>query len=204
MWPVAALVAALAAALAAAFAAPAAARAPAPGAAAPLQSPPQLFGLDVVNAGVRVRVGGERVIGQEQPEAFREWDVWANLRLPWLRRYSAGGWGVETRLLSGVGVMKGKEDAALVLSVLPTLAFGSSDGRWSFDAGIGAALLSRHRFAQQDFGGYAQFALTAGVSVPIYRNVGAGYRFMHYSDAALYGTDTIGADFHMVELIYRF
>jgi len=27
---------------------------------------------------------------------------------------------------------------------------------------------------------------------------------MHYSDAALYGTDTIGADFHMVELIYRF
>jgi len=27
---------------------------------------------------------------------------------------------------------------------------------------------------------------------------------MHYSDAGAYGPHTIGADFHMVELIYRF
>jgi hypothetical protein len=164
----------------------------------------QVLGLDLVNAGVRWRVGGERVIGQEQPEAFKEWDLWANARLPWLRRYGAHGWGMETRLLGSAGVMQGKQDRALVLSLLPTLAFGSEDGRWSFDLGAGVALLSRHTFAQQDFGGYAQFALTAGISVPLASRVGIGYRFMHYSDAALYGTDTIGADFHMVELSWRF
>ncbi len=164
----------------------------------------QFVGLDLVNAGARVRVGGERVIGQEQPEAFKAWDLWANARLPWLLQYNASGWGVETRLLSSVGLMKGKEDYAGVLSVLPTLAFGSRDARYSFDLGVGVALLSRHKFAQQDFGGYAQFALTAGISVALYKRIGLGYRFMHYSDAALYGTDTIGADFHTIELIWRY
>lgn len=165
---------------------------------------PHLLGLDLVSAGARVRIGGERVIGQEQPEAFQQWDLWANVRLPWLRQYNASGWGLETRLLGSAGVLKGKDDSALVLSLLPTVAFGSMDGRWSIDAGFGAALLSQHKFAQQDFGGYAQFALTAGISVPFYKRVGLGYRFLHYSDAALYGTDTIGADFHMLEVSWRY
>ena len=31
-----------------------------------------------------------------------------------------------------------------------------------------------------------------------------GYRFLHYSDAGIHGTNSIGADFHMVAFIYRF
>jgi hypothetical protein len=42
------------------------------------------------------------------------------------------------------------------------------------------------------------------VGVPLYDRFGIGYRFMHYSDAGAYGANTIGADFHMVELKYRF
>ncbi|MCA3218477.1 MAG: acyloxyacyl hydrolase [Burkholderiales bacterium] len=164
---------------------------------------PRFAGFDLVHAGVRARVGGERVIGREQPEAFRQWDVWVNARLPWLRRYEVSGLGVETRLLCGAGVMQGAEDRALVLSLLPTLAFGSVDAAWNFDLGAGLALLSRHTYAQQDFGGHAQFALTAGLSAPLTRRLGIGYRFMHYSDAGIYG-DTIGADFHMVELFWRY
>lgn len=159
--------------------------------------------VDVVNAGVRARVGGKRVLGQEQPEAFREWDLWANIRLPW-QGYSPSGWGAGTRLLTSAGAMKGAESTALVVSVLPVLALGTSDGRFTVDLGAGAAVLSQHKFAQQDFGGPLQFALTFGVSVPLYRRVGIGYRFMHYSDAGAYGSYTIGADFHTVELIYRF
>lgn len=165
--------------------------------------PPRFAGLELVHAGVRARVGGERVIGREQPEAFRQWDVWAHARLPWLRRYEDSGWGMETRLLGSAGVMQGAEDRALVLSLLPTLAFGSADAGWNFDLGAGLALLSRHEFAQQDFGGYAQFALTAGLGAPLTRRLGIGYRFMHYSDAGIYG-ETIGADFHMVELFWRY
>jgi hypothetical protein len=56
----------------------------------------------------------------------------------------------------------------------------------------------------QDFGGPLQFALTLGIEVPLYGHAAAGYRFMHYSDAGFYAPGTIGADMHMVELLYRF
>jgi len=166
-------------------------------------SPVLAEGLELQSVSARVRVGGQRVIGVEQPERFREYDIAATYRLPW-ERYSASGWGVGTRLLASVGWLTGASDSALVVSVLPLLAAGRHDGRYAVDMGFGAAVLSRHQFEQQDFGGYLQFALTVGVSVPVYRRLGLGYRFMHYSDAALYGTDTIGADFHMVEVSYRF
>lgn len=162
-------------------------------------------GLDLqsLGLGLRVRVGGDRVIGVEQPERFESIDLGASWRLPW-ERYSSGGWGAGTRLFTSLGWMTGASDSALVLSAIPVLALGSRDGRYNLDFGLGAGAMSRHKFMQQDFGGYLQFALTLGASVPLYRNVGLGYRFMHYSDAALHGEDTIGADFHMVELIYRF
>jgi len=70
--------------------------------------------------------------------------------------------------------------------------------------GVGAALLSKQTFGIQDFGGPFQFALTTGVGVPLFKGLGAGYRFMHYSDAALYGEHTTGVDMHMLEITYRF
>ncbi|XKE46946.1 acyloxyacyl hydrolase [Halomonas organivorans] len=76
---------------------------------------------------------------------------------------------------------------------------------WAFPPGpgAGAALFSRHRFGEQDFGGPFQFALTLGVGVPLYRHLGLGYRFLHYSDAGVNGSDTTGVDFHMIEFSYR-
>jgi hypothetical protein len=91
-----------------------------------------------------------------------------------------------------------------VVSLIPVLALGTQGGRFTLDLGMGLALLGRHRYAQQDFGGPAQFALTAGASVPLHERVGVSYRFLHYSDARAYGRGTIGADFHMIELNYRF
>lgn len=158
---------------------------------------------DLQSISLRVRVGGDRVIGVEQPERFESIDLGAHWRLPW-ERYQASGWGVGTRLFTSLGWMRGASDSALVVSALPVLALGTRDGRYNLDFGLGAAAMSRHRFTQQDFGGYLQFALTLGASVPVYRQWSLGYRFMHYSDAALHGEDTIGADFHMVELSYRF
>jgi hypothetical protein len=70
--------------------------------------------------------------------------------------------------------------------------------------GAGGALLSRHRFGTQDYGGPFQFALTLGAGVPLSEHLGLGYRFMHYSDAGINGSNTTGADFHMVEFTYRF
>jgi hypothetical protein len=160
-------------------------------------------GPDLHSLSVRVRVGGQRVIGVEQPERFEEIDLAANWRFPW-SRYGTKGWGTEARFLTSIGWLSGARHDALVLSALPLLAFCSEDGRFTVGAGAGLAVLSRHRFEQQDLGGYLQGALTFGASVPVYRRLGLGYRFVHFSDAAVYGQDTIGADFHMAEFAYRF
>jgi hypothetical protein len=159
--------------------------------------------LDLLSVGVRARVGEKRVLGEEAPESFREYDVTASFRLPW-ESYSPSGWGAGTRLMTGAGVLHGADKTALVVSAIPVLALGSRDGQFTLDLGVGLALLSKYHFAQQDFGGHLQFALTFGIGVPLYQRVGVGYRFLHYSDAGIYGPDTIGVDFHMVELIYRF
>lgn len=158
-------------------------------------------GLELLNGGLRVRVGDQTVLGKPQPEVFQEYDIFANYR--WLRQ-DESGWGWSLRLLASAGFIQGANRTALVVSGVPVVAFGSTDGRFSADAGVGMALFSRHRFALQDFGGPIQAALTAAVTLPLYRRIGIGYRFVHYSDASAYGSHTIGADFHMVELLYRF
>ena len=100
--------------------------------------------------------------------------------------------------------MQSGGETGLVVSLIPGVALGSDDGRFSFDVGAGGALLSRYRFGEQDYGGPFQFVLTAGAGFPLYKRLGLGYRFLHYSDAGVNGPDTIGADFHMVEFRYRF
>ena len=159
--------------------------------------------LRLQSLSIRARVSGSTILGDQQPEEFQEYDVAANFGLPW-ERYSTSGWGVGTRLMASAGVMRGGGKNALVVSLIPELTLGSEDMRFSLDLGAGGALLSRHRFGTQDYGGPFQFALTVGVGVPLYKKLGLGYRFLHYSDAGVNGSDTIGADFHMIELIYRF
>ena len=124
----------------------------------------------------------------------------ASCRLPW-ERYYPSGWGVGTRLLASAGVLQGGNKTAFVFSLIPVLAVGSQDGRFVLDLGAGVALLTRHTFEKQDYGGHSQFALTAGVGVPLSGDWGVGYRFLHYSDAGIHGPDTISADFNMVEVI---
>lgn len=152
---------------------------------------------------LRARFSSFDVIGDVAEEEFWEYDVAATFRSPW-KFYTSSGWGADIRLMSSIGVLYGDSNTALVISLIPLLAFGSQDGKFTLDTGAGGALLSRHKFATQDYGGYFQFALTAGVSIPLFWQLGAGYRFLHYSDAAIYGPHNTGADFHMLELIYRF
>jgi len=106
--------------------------------------------------------------------------------------------------MASAGALRGLGETALVTSLIPLLVLGSQDGRFTLDMGIGGALLSKHRFGTQDYGGPFQFALTLGAGVPFYERLGLGYRFLHYSDAGTNGDHTTGADFHMVEFSYRF
>jgi len=159
--------------------------------------------LRLLSVGLRGRFSEATVIGDVPPEDFQEYDAVATFGLPW-RRYSESGWGAGTRLMASAGALRGAGETALVVSLIPVLALGSQDGRFTLDLGIGGALLSKHHFGTQDFGGPFQFALTLGVGVPLYERLGVGYRFLHYSDAGTNGSHTTGVDFHMIEFIYRF
>ncbi len=157
----------------------------------------------LLNLSIRGTLSSVDIIGADAPENFRGYDVAASFRLPW-GWYSQSEWGAGIRLMTSAGVLTGGSDIGPVVSLIPLLAFGSRDGRLTLDMGAGAALFGRTTFGKQDFGGYVQFALTAGLSFPLFNGLGAGYRFMHYSDASLYGEHTIGADMHMLEITYRF
>lgn len=151
---------------------------------------------------IRARLSERTLLGEEAPENFEAYDLSANVALPW-QRYTASGWGLGTRVTASAGLLRGSGKEALVVSLIPEVTLGSEDGRFTLDMGAGGALFSRHRFGSQDYGGPFQFALTLGVGVPLYGNLGIGYRFLHYSDAAVNGADTTGADFHMIEFRYR-
>lgn len=160
--------------------------------------------LELRGMGVRTQIGEKtRVLGEEQPESFYEYDIVASFQMPWERQIWSG-WGARARLQTHAGVLRGSNNTGLVVSAIPALAFGKQGGQFKIEMGVGLAWLSRHRFDRQDFGGPLQFALTFGAGAPLSRRVEAGYRFMHYSDAGVYGTGHIGADSHMVELIQCF
>lgn len=155
----------------------------------------------LLSVSMRTSFSSKDMLGGEAPENFIEFDAAANFRLPW-GWYPHSSWGVATRLMASAGVLHGSGETGLVASFIPLVAFGSKDGRFTFDLGVGAALLSRQRFGKQDYGGLFQFGLTSGVSVPLYKRLGLGYRFLHYSDAGIYKGENSGADLHMLEVIY--
>jgi len=159
--------------------------------------------MRLLNLSFRARFSGATTLGEQQPEEFEEYDLAATFGLPW-QSYSSTGWGVGTQLMASAGIMRNGGDTGLVVSLIPMVALGSEDRRFFLDGGAGVALLSKYQFGTQDYGGPFQFALTAGAGFPIYKRLGLGYRFLHYSDAGLDGPDTIGADFHMVEFRYSF
>jgi lipid A 3-O-deacylase PagL len=159
--------------------------------------------IRLMSVGIRGGVTGASVLGEEQQETFQEYDVVAHVRFP-LGWYSSSGWGVGTGLIGSAGALTGGGDTGFIASLVPVLVFGSQDGRFSLDVGIGGALLSNHHFGRQDFGGPFQVTATAGITVPLYERIGIGYRFQHYSDATIYGSESRGADFHMFELTYRY
>ncbi len=158
--------------------------------------------LRLQSLSMRARLSEKTLLGEDAPENFEEYDVSANFGLPW-KSYSTSGWGMGTRLMGSTGILRGAGKNALVVSLIPELTLGSEDGRFTLDLGAGGALFSRYRFGTQDYGGPFQFALTLGVGVPLYKKIGLGYRFLHYSDAGVNGSDTTGADFHMIEFSYR-
>jgi len=157
----------------------------------------------LLNVGVRGGVNGLPVLGKHEHEDFQQYDLFATASLPF-SKYWESGWGFSTRLMGTAGALTAAGDTGFVGSIVPLLALGPKDSILSLDAGVGAALISRYKFGEQNFGGVFEFVLTFGLRVPVYRGLGVGYRFAHMSDATIYGSSSRGVDMHMLELTYTF
>ena len=90
-------------------------------------------------------------------------------------------------------------------TVVPDLALTAGwNGRVSLNAGLGLGLFPKYKFGVQDFGGPVQIVGTLGIGFNLFPHGYAGFRLQHFSDATLYGSNTLGADMYVLEIAYRF
>jgi hypothetical protein len=159
--------------------------------------------FSLLSLSIRARVSNATTLGAAQPEEADAYDLSAHFATPWLNE-TRSGWKIGSQLAASAGLLKSAGENALTVSLIPEITVRGKGGWFVLDAGAGFALFSRYELGTQDYGGPFQFALTVGASLPLGKRWGLGYRFLHYSDAGINGDDTTGADFHMVEISYRF
>ena len=146
----------------------------------------------------------EPLLGKRQTETFSLVDVAATFRLPWSWPLGQSPWSVETRLITSAGALSAAGETGFIAAVLPNVALTGWNNFVSIDAGVGLAFLSREQYGSQDFGGPVQLGLTMALQIHPISHAYAGFRFQHFSDAGMYGSDSLGIDLYLIEVGYRF
>lgn len=146
----------------------------------------------------------EPLLGKRQTEQFDLVDVAATFWLPWSWPLGESPWSVETRLITSAGALSAAGDTGPIAAVMPTVALSGWRGFVSIDAGGGIGFFGRDRYGAQDFGGHVQLVLTAALQIHPISHAFAGFRLQHFSDAGIYGSDSLGLDLYIIEVGYRF
>lgn len=144
------------------------------------------------------------LLGKQQKYYFHLYDVAALFRLPWQAPLGDRSWKIETRLMTSAGAINGGGGTGLVATLVPDLALSGWNGLLSLDVGVGLGFSPRYKFGVQNFGGPVQIVATAGITLNPVAHAYAGVRAQHFSDAGVYGPNSIGVDMYIVEFGYRF
>ena len=144
------------------------------------------------------------LLGKQQKYYFHLYDVAALFRLPWQSPLGDSSWKMETRLMTSAGAIAGGGDTGLMVTLVPDLALSGWNGLVSFDVGAGLGFFPQYKFGEQNFGGPVQIVATAGITVNPVAHAYAGIRAQHFSDAGVYGPNSLGVDMYIVEIGYRF
>ncbi len=160
--------------------------------------------LEIISLGVR---GGLNLdpggIPPGEKEDFQQYDVVAIVGFPgsweWPR-----GWEVQYRWYGSAGVLKAAGDKGFIASLGPGLGITKWDWNLTFEIGTGAVFVGDETFGDQDFGGPVQILGHGGLSYHFPQKITVGWRFQHFSDATIYGTNNRGVDLHFLELRYGF
>lgn len=136
--------------------------------------------------------------------ALERFDVFWSWRTPFAWEFTPGG-DIGARMNASIGALHGQGETGAIGTLVPTIAIGDTDNFFAFEAGAGVALLSKWQFGDvEDFGGPLQWILDVGLNFRVYKRLGIGYRFQHWSDASIHGNDNRGVEMHMLEFSYRF
>ena len=159
----------------------------------------------LISIGPRFGFSGKTpLMGKQQEHNFYLADVAAVFGLPWSWPLGESPWTLETRLITSAGVLTATGQSGLMATVVPGLALSGWDRLVSVDVGVGLGVFSRDKFGAQDFGGPVQIVATAGIVVNPIPHAYAGFRVQHFSDAGVYGPNSLGVDMYIVEAGYRF
>jgi hypothetical protein len=138
----------------------------------------------------------------DRNEDFEQYEVFATHGLPWSWGLTPG-WFVGTRINLSAGALRGGGETGFIGSLGPSIVLSMVEGLIFLDGGISAALLSRHRFDRENFGGPIQFVSHVGIGYKLGSDLGVGYRFQHMSNASIYKRNP-GLELHVLELSYFF
>jgi len=138
----------------------------------------------------------------DQNEDFEQYEMFATHGLPWGWQLTAG-WSLSTNINLSAGALRGGGETGFIGLVGPSITLSMFQDLIMLDGGISAALLSEHKFGQENFGGPIQFVSHVGIRFKLGGNLGVGYRFQHMSNASIYNRNP-GLELHMLELSYFF
>jgi len=133
-------------------------------------------------------------------EDFKAYEMFVVLDLPWTW-HDRGASRIQAQLELTGGVLDAAGRSGFLGTLGPRLAYTTD--RYSFDAGVGVAVLAETEFGRQDFGGSSQFIAQAGVSVGLTDKINAGVRLRHVSDADIHDDSEV-LNLLLLELSYDY
>ena len=135
-------------------------------------------------------------------DSFWQGEAFATHNLRW-RWESDSGWFLQTRLDLSAGVLHGSGEEGFVGTLGPSLVLGKGDFPLTLEVGSSPTILSKDEFGNVNLGVPFQFTSHAGLGCRIYKQLSAGYRFQHMSNAGI-SEHNPGLDLHMFSISYRF
>lgn len=148
-------------------------------------------------AGVRSGTTFEKDAGN-----FQEVDVFAARYLPWT--WGIGdGWNLKPRLEASAGWLHDEGQEGFVGTTGPVLELRQGKFPVTLEGGVSLSALSRSDFPDRDLGGSFEFTDHVGVNWHLTKQLTAGWRYQHMSNAGIYKRNP-GLNLQMLSVSYGF
>ena len=139
----------------------------------------------------------------DKKTALKRYEVFGVFNLPW-SWHIVSHVDLDTYLIFSGGILDGEGDSSFIGVLGPGVRFTDPQKRIALELSTGISLIPDYRLGGEDFGGPLQFIMDAGVEVRLFKHIGLSYKYHHFSDAAIFGSDNRGVDMHMLGVGYRF